>query len=161
MITRRKLLKGVCAAVLAPVIVRGQRSPITIAGQPVEIVVAPISRSTARITVKPIVNGLPQNAVNRGALVAAADQRVTSGDLLVRITEGPSPTISISRAGRPVQTLTFSDTESSVTMPIGGAPILGLGEGGPQFDRRGNDLPTRNGQGGYQLRTHGGRVPIQ
>ena len=42
----------------------------------------------------------------------------------------------------------------------GGAPLFGLGEGGPQFDRRGSVDRMRSGQGGYQLRTHGGRVPI-
>src|SRR5262249_22699512 len=36
-----------------------------------------------------------------------------------------------------------------------------LGEGGPQFDRKGSIDAMRSGQGGYQLRTHGGRVPIQ
>jgi len=161
MITRRELLMRAGAVAIAPVIVRGQAKPITIAGQPVEIVVTPISQSTVRITVKPIVNGAARNVVNRGALVAAAEQRVASGDLVVRVVEGPSTTITITRAGKPVQTLTFNNTESTMTMPIGGAPILGMGEGGPQFDRRGNDLPSRNGQGGYQLRTHGGRVPIQ
>lgn len=161
MITRRGLLTSLGAMALAPVVLRGQRSPITIAGQPVEIVVTPIGRSTVRVTVKPIVDGTAQNVVNRGALVAAADQRVASGDLVVRITEGTSPTVVITRSGKPVQTLTFSNSESSVTMPIGAVPILGLGEGGPQFDRRGSDYPSRNGQGGYQLRTHGGRVPIQ
>ncbi|MPZ21468.1 MAG: DUF5110 domain-containing protein [Luteitalea sp.] len=40
-------------------------------------------------------------------------------------------------------------------------PLLGLGEGGPQFDRKGSTDRMRNGQGGYRLRTHGGRVPIQ
>ena len=37
---------------------------------------------------------------------------------------------------------------------------LGLGEGGPQFDRRGSADRMRSSQGGYRLRTHGGRVPI-
>src|SRR5260370_24458880 len=44
---------------------------------------------------------------------------------------------------------------------LGEGPVLGLGEGGPQFDRRGNADRMRSGQGGYRLRTHGGRVPIQ
>ena len=44
---------------------------------------------------------------------------------------------------------------------MGKGPLLGLGEGGPQFDRKGSVDRGRNGQGGYQLRTHGGRVPIQ
>lgn len=161
MITRRELLIRAGAAAVAPVVLRGQSKPITVAGQPVEIVVTPISRSTVRITIKPIVDGAAQNVVNRGALVAAAEQRVASGDLEVRISDGPPPTIAVSRGGKPVQTLTFNTIEPVVTMPIGGAPIFGLGEGGPQFDRRGNDFPSRNGQGGYQLRTHGGRVPIQ
>ena len=44
---------------------------------------------------------------------------------------------------------------------LGKGPLLGFGEGGPQFDRKGIVDRMRNGQGGYQLRTHGGRVPIQ
>ena len=47
----------------------------------------------------------------------------------------------------------------SFLLPKG--PLLGFGEGGPQFDRKGTTDRMRNGQGGYQLRTHGGRVPIQ
>ena len=37
---------------------------------------------------------------------------------------------------------------------------MGLGEGGAQFDRRGMVDLMKSGQGGYQLATHGGRVPI-
>jgi alpha-glucosidase/alpha-D-xyloside xylohydrolase len=40
-------------------------------------------------------------------------------------------------------------------------PLLGLGQGGPQFDRKGQIDQGRNGQGGYQLRTHGGRARVQ
>jgi alpha-glucosidase/alpha-D-xyloside xylohydrolase len=36
-----------------------------------------------------------------------------------------------------------------------------MGQGGPQFDRRGSSYTMRWGQGGYELRTHGGVVPIQ
>jgi alpha-glucosidase/alpha-D-xyloside xylohydrolase len=42
----------------------------------------------------------------------------------------------------------------------GDSPLLGLGEGGPQFDRRGSTDRMHSGQGGYKLGTHGGRVPI-
>ena len=49
----------------------------------------------------------------------------------------------------------------AMTFALGGSPLLGLGEGGPQFDRRGSTDGMRSGQGGYQLRTHGGRVPVQ
>jgi alpha-glucosidase/alpha-D-xyloside xylohydrolase len=147
---------------LAPAVLRGQRAPLMIAGRAAEIAIAPISASTVRISVRPIVDGTPQAIVNRGALVAAAEQRVASGDLLVTVTQGPTTTIAIdTRAKRRVQTLMFDSNEPTLAFSIGQSPVLGMGEGGPQFDRRGTSYPLRNGQGGYQLRTHGGRVPIQ
>ena len=50
---------------------------------------------------------------------------------------------------------------ADISFLLGSGPLLGMGEGGPQFDRKGAIDRGRNGQGGYQLRTHGGRVPIQ
>jgi alpha-glucosidase/alpha-D-xyloside xylohydrolase len=164
-ISRRAAIKRFAAAgagaAMAPVVLRGQASPITVAGRPVEILVTPVSRSTVRISVRPIVGAKPEAIVNRGALVDGAEQRVASGDLVVRVLDGAAPSIVVTRAGRPVQTLTLDRDDSTVAFAIGSAPIFGLGEGGPQFDRRGTVYPSRNGQGGYQLRTHGGRVPIQ
>jgi alpha-glucosidase (family GH31 glycosyl hydrolase) len=164
-VSRRTAIKRLAAAgagvAIAPVVLRGQ-SPLTFAGRPVEIAIVPISASTTRISIREIVDGKARPIVNRGALVAAADQRVTSGDLVVRLLDGESPVITINtRGGRPVQRLTLNRTEAELTFAQGNGPILGMGEGGPQFDRRGSSYPTRNGQGGYQLRTHGGRVPIQ
>jgi alpha-glucosidase/alpha-D-xyloside xylohydrolase len=59
------------------------------------------------------------------------------------------------------QVLRIDRQTAAITFPTTTGPILGLGEGGPQFDRRGSVDRMRSGQGGYQLRTHGGRVPIQ
>jgi alpha-glucosidase/alpha-D-xyloside xylohydrolase len=106
-----------------------------------------------------------------GALVAAAGGRleargrdgltVPAGRLVVRVTTDP-PVVHVStRDGRPIQRLTLDAREPVVSFLLGEGPLLGLGEGGPQFDRRGSADPMRNGQGGYRLRTHGGRVPIQ
>ncbi len=64
------------------------------------------------------------------------------------------------RRARPAPRRFDKDT-GAITFALGGGPVLGLGEGGPQFDRRGATDRARNGQGGYQLRTHGGRVPVQ
>ncbi|HYE85113.1 MAG TPA: TIM-barrel domain-containing protein, partial [Vicinamibacterales bacterium] len=161
MITRRQLIKTLGATAAAPIVIRGQRSPITVAGRPVEIVVTPISASTVRISVRPIVDGSPQPIINRGALVAAAEQGATAGDLMVRVVEGSRTTVTITRGARQVQQLVFNSVEPAVSMASSQSPILGLGEGGPQFDRRGSQYSARSGQGGYQLRTHGGRVPIQ
>ena len=159
-----KLAAGGVGAVLAPAIIRGQSSPIIVAGRPVEILVRPLGEFTVRISLRPIVDGKPQPVINRGALaepVGGNESRVETGDMVVSVVEGATTTITVRRRGRIVQTLSLSRDESTIAFAIGNGPIFGLGEGGPQFDRRGTQYPSRNGQGGYQLRTHGGRVPIQ
>ena len=62
--------------------------------------------------------------------------------------------------GQTIQKLSIDKETGVVSFLTGDAPLLGLGEGGPQFDRRGSTDRMRSGQGGYQLATHGGRVPI-
>ncbi len=158
---------------MPPRAVWGQQSGITIAGRPSQIAVSSVSASTVRITVQPIVGGAAQEALNRGALVEAANGRnagrwrdafepVTAGDLRVRFISGASPSISIdTRQGEPVQRLSLDQQQPDIGFALGKGHLFGLGEGGPQFDRKGQTFGTRNGQGGYQLRTHGGRVPIQ
>src|SRR5262249_38327038 len=61
---------------------------------------------------------------------------------------------------RSVQQIAVDPKTAGVSFRIGNSPILGFGEGGPQFDRRGITDQMRSGQGGYRLRTYGGRVPI-
>ena len=63
--------------------------------------------------------------------------------------------------GRVVQRLRIDRETGALSFLLTGSPVLGLGEGGPQFDRRGSTDRMRSGQGGYRLRTHGGRVPVQ
>ena len=60
-----------------------------------------------------------------------------------------------------VQQLRADVTTNTLTFLLGRGPLLGLGEGGPQFDRRGTADEMRNGQDGYRLHTHGARVPVQ
>src|SRR5262249_6528636 len=57
--------------------------------------------------------------------------------------------------------LTLDAATGEMRFLISKGPLLGFGEGGAQFDRKGVTDRMRNGQGGYNLRTHGGRVPIQ
>jgi alpha-glucosidase/alpha-D-xyloside xylohydrolase len=136
----------------------------------VEIAVAPVSPATLRITVAAILGtgGVPDD----GALVRAAETRVssrrrsgfsqlTAGNFAIRFTPDP-PTIHVgTRTGETIQQFTLDTQEPGVRFLLPKGPLLGLGEGGPQFDRKGSIDPMRNGQGGYRLRTHGGRVPIQ
>jgi len=138
-----------------------------------EIQVASISAQTLRLSVLPVANGrvsaVPMNgslaqrswgtvvAKLRGELRA---QTVKLGDLSVGISPDPL-TFSIANAkGETVQRFTVDQTTGSVSFASGDSPLLGLGEGGPQFDRRGSVDHMVSGQGGYHLATHGGRVPI-
>jgi alpha-glucosidase/alpha-D-xyloside xylohydrolase len=176
-VSRRDVLKQLgttgAGVAIVPSVIWGQASRITVAGRPVTIAIASVAQSTVRITVQPMLGDTAQNVVNRGALVDAAAGRsvggwrdafnpVRAGDLEVRFTPGPAPSLSIrTRRGAPVQTLTLDQQQHSLAFSLGKGHVFGLGEGGPQFDRKGHTFGTRNGQGGYQLRTHGGRVPIQ
>jgi alpha-glucosidase (family GH31 glycosyl hydrolase) len=172
-IPRRDALKqlGLASAGLAfsGGVLRGQAAPITINGKPVEIIIAAVSPITVRITVMPLTGaGLPED----GALVAAAVGKavarkretfasVRAGDLVVRYTDGP-PMLHVENAkGELIQKLTLDAASPNMSFLLPKGPLLGFGEGGPQFDRKGSSDRMRNGQGGYQLRTHGGRVPVQ
>ena len=162
-LTRREAVRRLASAsaglALGDVIIRGQSAPIIVAGKQVEIVVSSISDSTVRITTLPV-EGL--RIPDDDSLVAAAAGRVvgrsrgvatnvvTAGKLTVRITSSP-PAIEIDSAGKTVQRLTLDAVSTDVGFRLGDGPLLGLGEGGPQFDRKGIVDRGRNGQGGYQL----------
>ena len=147
-------------------------SPIIVAGQRAEIRVATLSASTVRITVLPVgEDGVrvpftgalaDENAgdVRVRATDAAQLAHVRSGDLVVRYTAAP-PTLHIERQGKSVQRLTLSADGPGLSFLLGRGPLLGMGEGGPQFDKVGTTDPMINGQGGYRLATHGTRAPIQ
>jgi alpha-glucosidase (family GH31 glycosyl hydrolase) len=174
--SRRAALKQIAAAGVAatitPITIRGQDAPIRVAGMPVEIAIASVSPVTLRITVAAIAGtgGVPDD----GALVRAAEGKplarrrrgeafapVRAGDLVVRYWADP-PSIAVETVkGAPVQRLVLDAERPLIRFQLPKGPLLGLGEGGPQFDRKGSTDRMRNGQGGYQLRTHGGRVPIQ
>jgi alpha-glucosidase/alpha-D-xyloside xylohydrolase len=177
-ISRRRAVKqigaGSVGALLTGGILRGQSTDIRVAGRPVEIAVVAVSPSTVRLSVLPIENGRPSEIPLNGGLAdpragkaagrgrsGAAMKSIRAGDLVVRLTEDP-PTLYVETSrGAAVQKLTMNAETAGVSFLLPRGPLLGLGEGGPQFDRRGSVDRMRNGQGGYQLRTHGGRAPVQ
>jgi alpha-glucosidase/alpha-D-xyloside xylohydrolase len=144
-----------------------QGQDLVVGGQPVELRVTAISPQTVRILIVP--RGASAATLNADrALVDFPEQRraitpgavTKSGDLSIAVSQSPL-TVSISEAsGRVVQQIAIPEA-GGLEFLTGDAPLLGFGEGGAQFDRRGVVDAMRNGQGGYQLRTHGGRVPIQ
>jgi Alpha-glucosidases, family 31 of glycosyl hydrolases len=177
-VSRRDALKQIGAAsagiMLGGKLLGRHAADIMIAGQPVEIAVASLSDSTVRITVRPIQQGAPAPLPVTGELVsealgktiaragaASSVARVAAGDLVVKYSDAP-PTVHVeTRAGAQLQRLTFDAANPGMSFLLGQGPLLGLGEGGPQFDRKGSVDKMIIGQGGYRLATHGTRAPIQ
>ncbi len=175
-VSRRQMLKhlGAAGAALVGSAPGAPARPasLVVAGQPVEVVISRVSDVTARITIQPPgVDRHPRLA--DGALVrdawdppvvrhtAPGTSGVRVGRLLVRFSSDPLTLAVEARSRRLVQRLRIDPTTGAVRFLLGDRPVLGLGQGGPQFDRRGSVDRMRSGQAGFQLRTHGGRVPIQ
>jgi len=180
-ISRRDALKhlGVVGAGLAlqGSTLRGRFQDIVVAGRPVELSVASLSPSTVRLTLRPLQGGQPEAVPYTGALAqddpgsiraegrdASQLSRVTAGDLTVRFTGSPPTILVETLAGETVQRLTLSGTEPGMSFLLPDGPLLGLGEGGEQFDRKGAWDRMRNGQvteDNYSLAIHGTRMPVQ
>jgi alpha-glucosidase/alpha-D-xyloside xylohydrolase len=172
-VTRRtalKLLGGGTASTLMNRAAAGEASLLQVAGKAVEVVVTHIGEHVVRVSIVPVDSGRLEPIPDDGSLARkdwnepiarfSAAGSTTHGHTKVTVAIEPV-TIRIDTAGdRPVQELKVDSQTGSFTFKLGDGPVLGLGEGGPQFDRRGSAYPPRNGQGGYRLRTHGGRVPI-
>ncbi len=177
---RRQILKGAaatCAALLLPARTEATEQALRIAGQRVEIQITPVSQYTARLTILPLTNSLEHGRAmtvgGDGSLVqtswgapilklrtSSAVRTVKTGNLIVKLSCDPVAFSIETLRGATVQHLTVDKDTGAVSFISGDSPLLGLGEGGPQFDRRGSIDQMRSGQGGYQLRTHGGRVAI-
>jgi len=175
---RREALKSIATggmgALLGGEPALAQAEPVRIAGRAIEITITAITRQTARITIQPIEKGDPLPVPHDGALVKeewsvpalrwrpiAGTRHVRCGDLTVDIAADPL-TIRVShKSGRLLQELKIDAATGKLIFQAGDAPLLGLGQGGPQFDRRGNTDRMGNGQGAYRLATHGARVPVQ
>ncbi len=181
-LSRRDALKQLGAAGVAltvgphvgPHVFGGGPDGITIAGQRVEIEIASVSAVTVRITVRPVRDGhtTPVPATGElveqspGKIVAHGAQTVSlkhvrAGDLVVKFHEGPPTIVVETKGGSLVQRLTFDTVEPGMSFILPTGPLLGLGEGGPQFDRKGITDKMIIGQGGYHLATHGTRAPVQ
>ena len=174
---RRDMLKGfgaVCAAHFLWTS-RSETAPQSprIAGRNVEVQLAAVSAHTFRLSVLALEGGQPQALKGNGSLVHASwgpplarfmgSQRehvVKSGQLNVKLSLNPLQALVETAKGDVAQKLIIDSETGAVSFSIRDSALLGLGEGGPQFDRRGSKDAMRSGQGGYQLGTHGGRVPI-
>jgi alpha-glucosidase/alpha-D-xyloside xylohydrolase len=171
-LTRRSLLK--VAATASAGALAAQPAGLYVAGRPVELTLTSVSPDTVRITAQAIENGQAQPILSDGALVkedfgkpvarlrpVAGTRNVKCGDLTIHLSVEPCTIRVEAKGGRLIQELKPDATTGALSFLLGDAPILGLGQGGPQFDRRGNLDRMVSGQGGYRLGTNGGKVPVQ
>ena len=174
--SRRQLLKqfaAVSATLVLPASDSLTQSTPHMVGQRYEIQVVSVSVHTIRLSVLPIKDGQIAAIPSNGSLVReswgtpvvklrddAADQTIRSGNSSIHISFKPLAFTIATLDGELVQKLAVDGATGIVSFSTGTSPLLGLGEGGPQFDRRGSIDTMVSGQGGYRLETHGGRLPV-
>jgi alpha-glucosidase (family GH31 glycosyl hydrolase) len=147
------------------------KTPVMIGGSPVDLALAALSDVTLRITVLPARSAAALKELNDDPVLQVASRgqlfivgqphaaAITWGSRKIRVSAVPL-TISIEAdGGQPLQSFRIDD-QGTVTFKGSNGPVFGLGEGGPQFDRRGSQYTTRNGQFAPQLATIGARLPI-
>jgi alpha-glucosidase (family GH31 glycosyl hydrolase) len=174
---RRQLLKAMGAACASFLLPTNQETTagITarIAGQDAEIQIGSLGAHTVRLTISPIKNGRAIDVPTNGSLVQTIrsepittmsgliqEKTLKAGDLRVAISREPLAFAIRSASGEAIQQIKIEEETGTVSFLTGDSPLLGLGEGGAQFNRRGSSDSMHSGQGGYKLATHGGRVPI-
>jgi len=170
---RREVLKGLAAASavgIIPPALSGDAS----SASPVELQVSEVSPHTFRFSILPLNNlnnGEASAIPTNGSLVqdswGSATRFRTSpkndfeiAGCHLKISLNPVRIMIANAHGSALQQLDWDASTGQLSFLSGDAPLLGMGEGGPQFDRRGSVDRMKSGQGGYKLATHGGRVPI-
>ncbi len=171
--SRRDMMKAAGAAGLVIAAGRsasGESPQLRVAGTHVEVQITEATAWTTRISVVPLKQPDADALTGPGSLVPRRwpepAHRIRSAKAiemrLARQTIRFKPedlSFAIETDGHPVQVLRF-DQENGVVRFRADCPLLGLGEGGPQFDRRGFKDSMQSGQAAYKLRTHGGRLPV-
>jgi alpha-glucosidase (family GH31 glycosyl hydrolase) len=170
---RREILQGLAAASAVCLLPNEKSQATSTQAQDCEVQLRSISPHTLRFTILPIRDGKLADVSYDGSLVhdfwvdpiaklrqESAPKQIAAGLFTVRISLNPITFEIATQDGKKIQPLAVDPGSGVVSFETGDAPIFGLGEGGPQFDRRGSVDPMVSGQGGYRLRTHGGRVPI-
>jgi alpha-glucosidase/alpha-D-xyloside xylohydrolase len=138
---------------------------------PAELSISAVSERTVKIRLTPLdekgqlQQGAPSTVLVEQQLEEklrcrelTGPRKIDSGKLQVQIKPDPLSVTVFGPSGKLVQELTVG-TDGSVTFRTE-APILGLGEGGQQFDRRGAYHRLVNGQVAPFLATHGGTIRV-
>src|SRR5437764_2357153 len=172
---RRRVLKQLAATWAAAVLPHGAAARIVLEEPPFErqVHITSVSEHTVRLSVLPVRSGKANAIPLDGSLVRTSwgaplgqlrsdspAREFQAGNLQVQVSPSPLLFAISTLKGRQIQQLKIEPASGVVSFATGNSPLLGLGEGGPQFDRRGSTDSMVSGQGAYRLETHGGRVPI-
>ena len=167
---RRDVLRGLTAISTAALVTPKCVVAIDASDPQAEIQITPVSEQTIRLSLLP--TGLKTPIPFNGSLVKESwgtpvipnrretDRELSIGSFRLKISWNPISITIADEHHKVLQQLDWDANTGTLTCVTGTSPLYGLGEGGPQFDRRGSTDPMRSGQGGYKLATHGGRVPI-
>lgn len=149
-------------------------SSLSLAGNPAEFQITRISTNTVRVSFLPLnAQGIAQKIEDNLILVPKAwpepcakvrqtepKQELHCGNVIAGLT-GKSLSLAIrNEQGTGIQRLTVDTRTAEVTFLLGDEPIYGLGEGGPQFDRRGEIYPMKHGERVPGLAVTGARLSI-
>jgi alpha-glucosidase/alpha-D-xyloside xylohydrolase len=158
--------------VVSPTFVTNQEG-VASAGERVETQIIPVSPHTFRLSILHTgKSGAVEAITSDGSLVRESwgapiakfhtkdEQTIDVGNNRLKVSLHPTKVTVTNAGGNVIQQLAWSDNTGELTFLTGVSPLLGLGEGGGQFDRRGSVDMMGNGQGGYKLITHGARVAI-
>jgi alpha-glucosidase/alpha-D-xyloside xylohydrolase len=144
-------------------------------GKDAELTVSTVSDRTVLISLAPLdekgnprpapltaafVEQKPQVKLRRRDLKDTEEIQAGGLRLTVKLKPGALEIKLQGPSGKILQQFDLADTDGVVTFQTP-APVLGLGEGSHQFDRRGQaKYPMLNGQRAPYLATHGGTIPV-
>jgi alpha-glucosidase len=171
-VSRRETLSRIGAAALGLTALPSEAADdVTLAGKPVELVLTPASSRTLRVTLLPVTDGRTESIKPDPAIVLASSAApilraraagrlgpVRWGQLQVDVTNSPMAVAIHDAAGKSIQRFVF-DEAGAISFRGSAGPLFGLGEGGPQFDRRDHPFTMQNGQVEPGRRVEGARFP--
>ncbi len=170
----RTFRASVALACLMTGLAYGQTEQLVIANRPVEMTVATAGEQSIRITMTPIGDAAAATQLRESPALDLKSEaksvlklkslgktkEITAGLYSVRLSSKPLRIQVLRRDGSIVQDLQIDEGDGSIQFPLGSGPVFGLGEGGPQFDRKGESYPMKSSQEAYNKPYFGGRMPV-
>jgi alpha-glucosidase (family GH31 glycosyl hydrolase) len=168
------LIATVFALLTATAVAAPSSAAIGFPNTAAELVLSEVSDSTVHLALIPLdENGQTQTGPRSTILVPfskkeklrvrelTSPKEIRVGQLRVAVKPQPLTVTVRRRDGRVVQELVFDAAGSTNLVSFRTeAPVLGLGEGEEQFDRRGHYFRMRNGQMMPMLATNGATIPV-